>query len=103
MTTRDQIVKLKEAGLGPAAIGRALGISRQRAWQIINGKPKPNVKKPALRYTLMLTIGDVAQYLGVHPNTARRWSEKGILKSYRIGPRRDRRFRREEIDDFLKE
>ena len=101
MTRRDEIVKLKEAGLGPAAIGRKLGISRQWAWQIVNGKPK--VKKPAIRLNLMLTIGDVAQCLGVHPNTVRRWSEKGILKSYRIGPRRDRKFRREEIDAFLKE
>jgi len=32
VTTRDEVVKLKEAGLGPAAIGRELGISRQRAW-----------------------------------------------------------------------
>jgi len=49
----------------------------------------------------MLTASDVAQLLGLHPNTVRRWSEKGILKSYRIGPRGDRRFRREDVDALL--
>jgi hypothetical protein len=33
----------------------------------------------------------------------RRWRSEGILKSYRIGPRGDRRFRREDIESFLKE
>jgi len=51
----------------------------------------------------MLTASDVAQLLGLHPNTVRRWSEKGILKSHRIGPRGDRRFSREDIDGFLKQ
>ena len=49
----------------------------------------------------MLTTGGVAQLLGAHPNTVRHWSENGILKSYRIGPRGDRRFRKEDMDDFL--
>jgi len=93
---------LRETGLSYAEVGRRLGISRQRAWLIATGKPK-RVPQPKIMLKAMLTIGDVAQCLGVHPNTVRVWSEKGILKSYRIGPRRDRRFRREDIDDFLKE
>jgi len=93
---RIEVVKFRETGLSYAEIGRKLGMSRQRAWQIAIGKPK-RVPRPKV----MLTIGDVASYLGVHPNTVRVWSEKGILKSYRIGPRQDRRFRREDIDDFL--
>ena len=49
----------------------------------------------------MLTIGEVAHLLNVHINTVRRWSNQGILKSYRIGSRGDRRFRQEDIDSFL--
>jgi len=49
----------------------------------------------------MLTISEVAQLLNVHINTVRRWSNQGILKSYRIGSRGDRRFRQENIDSFL--
>ena len=49
----------------------------------------------------MLTISEVAQLLNVHINTVRRWSNQGILKSYRIGSRGDRRFRQDDIDGFL--
>ena len=49
----------------------------------------------------MLTISDVARLLNVHINTVRRWSNQGILKVYRIGSRGDRRFRQEDITDFL--
>lgn len=65
------------------------------------GSPTP--QKPALRFKVLLTTSDVAQFLGVHLNTVRRWSRKGILKSYRISPRGDIRFRREDVDRFLKE
>ena len=49
----------------------------------------------------MLTISDVAHLLNVHINTVRRWSNQGILKTYRIGSRGDRRFEREDIASFL--
>jgi len=49
----------------------------------------------------MLTVSEVAQLLYVHSNTLRRWTEKGMIKAYRIGPRGDRRFRREDIDVLL--
>jgi excisionase family DNA binding protein len=51
----------------------------------------------------MLTIKDVAHLLHIHVNTARRWSDQGILKSYRITRRGDRRFRQEDIARFLAE
>ena len=51
----------------------------------------------------MLTVREVARLLHVHPNTLRRWSNNGRIKSYRITPRGDRRFKREEIVRFLKE
>jgi excisionase family DNA binding protein len=49
----------------------------------------------------MLTTSDVARLLNVHINTVRRWSNQGVLKTYRIGARGDRRFRREDIANFL--
>ncbi len=51
----------------------------------------------------MPTIKDVARLLHIHVNTARRWSDMGILKSYRITRRGDRRFRQEDIASFLAE
>ena len=49
----------------------------------------------------MLTVSDVARLLSIHINTVRRWSNQGILKAYRIGSRGDRRFRQEDITNFL--
>jgi excisionase family DNA binding protein len=51
----------------------------------------------------MLSVKEVAQLLHIHVNTVRRWSNQGILKSYRITQRGDRRFRREDIARFLAE
>jgi len=49
----------------------------------------------------MLTTSEVAHVLNTHVNTVRRWSDRRLLKAYRIGPRGDRRFKREDIDSFL--
>lgn len=51
----------------------------------------------------VFTTGEVARFLHVHVNTVRRWSNQGILRTYRIGPRGDRRYSRETIDKVLEE
>lgn len=51
----------------------------------------------------MLTTSDVARILNVHINTVRRWSNQGIIKTYRIGSRGDRRFRSADVSTFLAE
>jgi excisionase family DNA binding protein len=51
----------------------------------------------------MLTVREVARLFHIHPNTLRRWSNDGRIKAYRITPRGDRRFKREEITRFLAE
>ena len=51
----------------------------------------------------MLTVRQVARILNVHINTVRRWNDRGVLKAYRIGPRGDRRFSREDVALFLAE
>lgn len=48
-----------------------------------------------------LTVREVAELLHVHSNTARRWSDLGLIKSYRVGPRGDRRFKAEDLNDFV--
>ncbi len=50
---------------------------------------------------LMFTTRELAKFLNVHINTVRRWSDQGIIKSYRIGPRGDRRFSRDDVLIFL--
>ena len=49
----------------------------------------------------MLTVSEVAEILHVHPNTVRAWSDSGLLKVYRVGYRRDRRFSPLDIENFL--
>ncbi len=51
----------------------------------------------------MLTVREVARLLSIHSNTVRRWSDRGIIKAYRITRRGDRRFRQEDITRFLME
>lgn len=53
--------------------------------------------------TAMITTAEAAQLLHIHTNTVRRWSDQGVVKSYRIGPRGDRRFIPEDIIRLLDE
>jgi excisionase family DNA binding protein len=50
-----------------------------------------------------LTASELARLLNVHINTVRRWSDRGLLKAHRFGPRRDRRFSKESVAAFLAE
>lgn len=45
----------------------------------------------------LLTLPQACELLQVHPNTLRAWDKKGYLKAVRIGPRGDRRFKREDV------
>ena len=49
----------------------------------------------------MLTVHDVARLLKVHPNSVRRWANQGLLRTFRIGKRGDRRFKPGDIARFL--
>jgi excisionase family DNA binding protein len=55
-----------------------------------NGKPE----KPA---STMLTASEVARIFNVHVSTIRRWGRQGIIRSYPLGPRGRRGFRREDV------
>ena len=58
--------------------------------------------KTTTKKSRMLTTAEVAHLLHVHPNTVRQWSNTGLIQVYRVGPRRDRRFKREDVDSFLR-
>ena len=49
----------------------------------------------------MLRVGEAARFLHVHPNTLRKWTSIGLIPTYRIGHRRDRRFNLEDLTSFL--
>ena len=45
----------------------------------------------------LISVGEAASILGVHPNTVRGWGRTGKLVEIGIGRRRDRRYKREDI------
>lgn len=50
----------------------------------------------------LLRIREVAEMLGVNPETLRRWDKSGKLKPIIISKRGDRRYKKEDIVRFLK-
>lgn len=48
-----------------------------------------------------LTLKQVSELLKVHPNTLRNWDKNGTLKPIRIGERKIRRYKKEDIKKFL--
>ena len=50
----------------------------------------------------LLTLSEVSELLKVHPNTLRNWDANGTLKSVRIGIKKVRRYRKADIDLFLR-
>ena len=59
------------------------------------------MKRPMAVDESLLTVKEAAHLLNVHPNSIRRWANAGLLKSHRFGVRGDRRFRREDLAEFL--
>jgi excisionase family DNA binding protein len=96
---RDEISGLRARGFTYSEIGRHYGISRERVRQIMTVRPaRP---KPDLRSKPTLTPAEVGRLLGVHTGTVRKWANRGLLRSFRVGTRRDRRFLRDDILCFL--
>jgi DNA binding domain, excisionase family len=48
-----------------------------------------------------LTLKQVSKLLKVHPNTLRNWDKNGTLKPIRIGERKIRRYKKEDVKKFL--
>lgn len=49
----------------------------------------------------LLTLKEAAQILKVHPNTLRLWDKKELLIAVRIGEKRTRRYKKEDIERFI--
>ena len=49
----------------------------------------------------LLNISEGAKLLSVHRNTLRNWTNKGMIKTYRLGSRGDRRFALEDLLEYL--
>lgn len=49
----------------------------------------------------LLTLSEAAKVLKVHPNTLRLWDKKGVLTAVRIGVKKVRRYKREDIEKFI--
>lgn len=49
----------------------------------------------------LLTLSEASQILKVHPNTLRLWDKNGVLKAIRIGIKKVRRYKKEDIEKFI--
>lgn len=61
-----------------------------------NNTQKNNINKE------LLTIREVAGFLGVHQQTLRRWDVEGKLKSIRVGQFGHRKYKKSDIENILK-
>ena len=51
----------------------------------------------------LLTLRQTCELLQCHPNTLRLWDKQGTLVAVRIGSRRDRRYRKEDVAKLMQE
>lgn len=49
----------------------------------------------------LLRIKEAAEMLGINPETLRRWDNQGRLQAVRMGKRKDRRYRIEDIQKII--
>jgi len=55
-------------------------------------------KEEYIRDNRLLTLAEAAEMLNTTPDTIRRWTNEELLPCVRLGPRRDRRFRRSDVE-----
>lgn len=60
-----------------------------------------NTKQDSRQKDSLFTISEAAELLHVSDSTLRRWSDIGLVKSYRISLRGDRRFMQDDLLRFL--
>ena len=48
-----------------------------------------------------LRVGEASKLLGVHANTLRNWDKHGLLTPVRVGVRKERRYKREDVVKLL--
>jgi excisionase family DNA binding protein len=55
------------------------------------------IKEPRVTTKTLLSVRETAQLLGVHENTVRNWTNRGLLRAARL-PSGVRRFQRAEVE-----
>jgi excisionase family DNA binding protein len=100
---REQAIGLRSEGLTYAEIGQKLNVSGEFARQMVKGPMAGQRKKPvpSVVTEVFLTTSQAARVLNVHENTVRRWADTGIIKTYRLGSRGDRRYRIQDVKRLL--
>ena len=58
-------------------------------------------RKQSMKFQDLLTVQGAADRLSVSRNTIRAWCNTGELFCYYVGPRKDRRIPRTEVEDYL--
>lgn len=51
--------------------------------------------------TKLLRIKEAAEMLGINPETLRRWDNQGRLQAIRMGKRKDRRYKLEDLQKII--
>lgn len=51
----------------------------------------------------ILTLKQACEVLNCHPNTLRKWDNKGLLKAIRFGSRGDRRYKKNDLSKLLEQ
>jgi len=51
----------------------------------------------------LMNINEAATFLKVNPHSVRRWSNSGLIKCYRIGKAKLRRFKKSDLLQYLEE
>jgi len=49
----------------------------------------------------LLTIGEVSKLFNLHPDTLRNWEKSGVLVPLRVGTRKDRKYRKQDIQVLI--
>lgn len=70
---------------------------------MVNNKSTPFSSSNPDTWSSLLTIEQVAQILNVSPWTLRQWDNKKKLIAVRIGNRKDRRYRKEDVLKILEQ
>jgi len=70
---------------------------------MVNNKSTPFSPSNPDTWSSLLTIEQVAQILNVSPWTLRQWDNKKKLIAIRIGNRKDRRYKKEDVVKILEQ
>lgn len=49
----------------------------------------------------LLSIGEVSKLFNIHPDTLRNWEKSGVLVPLRVGARKDRKYRKQDIEILI--